>query len=214
MWATGDAYERYMGPVDVRSRPGSYGWAPSRSRWLDVGCTGALTAAVASVPTAGRATSTDPSAFRAQPVRPVPPPAPMRFVGDALALPVRDRSCDGSERPGTQLPPRPGSGVAEAVRAVRPAAAPSPHVGLPEGMGFLRCFWTRRQPSIRRLPHGTKATASPVPSGPPLRALWSGRPDGRGCRADRGDHGLPLISRTSGNCSWSARSWLPVYVAS
>ncbi|WP_128985058.1 class I SAM-dependent methyltransferase [Streptomyces roseicoloratus] len=148
-WESGPAYERYMGRWSrlVAARFTEWLAPPEGLSWLDVGCgTGALSTAVAE----GCRPRTLLGVDRSEPfVRAatltVGGGARTAFaVADAMALPVRDASCDVAVSGLTlNFLPEPAAGAAELVRAVRPGGGTvAAYVwDYGDGMAFLRHFW-------------------------------------------------------------------------
>lgn len=146
-WTSGDAYEAYVGRWSRLVAAAFVPWlqVPPHASWLDVGCgTGALT---------------ETALARAGPVtvlgvdrsRPFAAAAGARatdercafVVGDAVSLPVADRSFDASVS-GLVLNfvGEPGRAVAELVRVTRPGGRVGAYVwDYAEGMAMMRQFW-------------------------------------------------------------------------
>jgi SAM-dependent methyltransferase len=146
LWASGDAYEPYVGRwsrlvarrfVDWLDLP--EGWA-----WLDVGCgTGALSDTIAARASPRFVLGIDPSdAFVSYATARVP--APVEFaVGQAEELPVSDRSFEAVVS-GLVLNflPDPGRGLSEMVRAAAPGGVVAAYVWDYAGrMQLMRHFW-------------------------------------------------------------------------
>ncbi|NXY97755.1 methyltransferase domain-containing protein [Streptomyces sp. BR123] len=182
VWATGAAYERYMGRW---SRLVAEQFAQRSAdvadglRWLDVGCgTGALSAAVAARRHPRLVVGADRSAgFVATARAAAPPSGPEHFVvADATCLPTRDAVFDAAVS-GLALNffPDPSAAVAEMARVVRPGGLVAAYVwDYAEGMSFLRRFWDaarRADPSAAALDEGRRF---PLCRPEPLRAAWAG----------------------------------------
>ncbi|WP_370414153.1 class I SAM-dependent methyltransferase [Streptomyces fradiae] len=146
VWASGEAYERYMGRWSrlVAARFTDWLDRPEGLRWLDVGCgTGALSATVADRCRPRALLGVDLSEPFVRTAR-AQVPAGSFAVADATALPVPDSAYDVAVS-GLALNflPEPAAGAAELARAVRPgdglvAAYVWDYAGTP---GFLRRFW-------------------------------------------------------------------------
>ncbi|MFI1380509.1 class I SAM-dependent methyltransferase [Embleya sp. NPDC020886] len=177
-WATGDAYELYMGRWSRLVADEFVAWLGCGSglRWLDVGCgTGALTATVAArcrprmVMGLERSTGFVVSAREAAPAR------ASFVVADARSLPLGDAVFDAVVS-GLVLNflPSPDAAVAEAARVVRPGGLVAAYVwDYAEGMAFLRRFWDAAivvDPAAAALDEGRRF---PVCRPDPLHALWT-----------------------------------------
>ncbi|MFD8415598.1 class I SAM-dependent methyltransferase [Streptomyces sp. NPDC059650] len=182
VWATGAAYERYMGRwsrlVAEEFVPRSADTADGL-RWLDVGCgTGALSAAVAARRRPRLVVGVDRSpGFAARARASARPSAPQHFVvADAMCLPATDEAFDAAVS-GLALNflPDPAAAVAEMARVVRPGGLVAAYVwDYAEGMGLLRRFWDaarRVDPSAAALDEGRRF---PLCQPEPLRAAWAG----------------------------------------
>ncbi|WP_331766979.1 methyltransferase domain-containing protein [Embleya sp. NBC_00896] len=98
-WAAGDAYERYMGRWSrpVAERFVAWLGCGAGSRWVDVGCgTGALTATVVGRCRPRTVVGVDRSAGFVARARATAPTPACYVVADALALPLRDATCDAA----------------------------------------------------------------------------------------------------------------------
>jgi SAM-dependent methyltransferase len=146
VWAVGAAYEPYVGRWSRQVAAAFLGWlaVPPGSRWLDVGCgTGAVTSAVLAGAAPARVVGVDPSAgfvgYAA--ARVAAGPAVGFAVGDARALPLRDRAVDAVVS-GLMLNfvPEPSRAIAEMVRVCDGVVAAYVW-DYAEGMGFMRAFW-------------------------------------------------------------------------
>ena len=98
VWASGDAYEPYIGRWSQLVAYELLAWigAPHGARWLDVGCgTGALTDVIVREARPAAVQSVDPSpAYVAFARRRVPDPRAAFIVADARSLPQRSGSVD------------------------------------------------------------------------------------------------------------------------
>jgi SAM-dependent methyltransferase len=146
-WASGDAYEPYVGRWSRLVAPSFLQWldVPAGKAWLDVGCgTGALTQAILDHLAPASATSVDASAGYIEYARAHVRGGPITFeVGDARALPVGDGSIDAAVS-GLVLNfvPEPGMAVSEMARAVRSGGVAAAYVwDYSEKMELMRTFW-------------------------------------------------------------------------
>ncbi|WP_340377434.1 class I SAM-dependent methyltransferase [Streptomyces sp. SS7] len=178
VWASGAAYERYMGRWSRAVAKEFVAWldCPDGLRWLDVGCgTGVLSAVVGARCRPRTVLGVDRSeAFVGTAAAGAPSPA-VFLVGDAMALPVRDAAWDVAVS-GLALNflPDPAGAVAGMARAVRPGGPVAAYVwDYAEGMDLLRLFWdtaVARDPSAAPLDEGRRF---PLCRPGPLRALWA-----------------------------------------
>ncbi|MEU1512924.1 class I SAM-dependent methyltransferase [Streptomyces sp. NPDC005811] len=178
VWASGAAYERYMGRWSRGVAKEFVAWLdrPDGLRWLDVGCgTGVLSAVVGGLCRPRLVLGVDRSeAFVGTARASVPAPAAF-LVGDAMALPVRAAGCDTAVS-GLALNflPDPAGAVAEMARAVRPGGTVAAYVwDYAEGMELLRLFWDTAvalDPAAAPLDEGRRF---PVCRPGPLRAVWT-----------------------------------------
>jgi len=144
-WGVGDAYEPYVGRWSRQVAIAFVRWlsVAAGARWVDVGCgTGAVTAGVLAEAAPAAVVGVDPSAgFVAYAARRVDDPRAAFAVGDATALPLRDRAADAVIS-GLVL-----NFVADPQRALAEMArATTGVVGVyvwdyAEGMGMMRAFW-------------------------------------------------------------------------
>jgi SAM-dependent methyltransferase len=147
IWASGDAYERYVGRWSRSVAALFLDWlgvAPG-GRWLDVGCgTGALTSTVLARADPAAVTGIDPSeGFLAHARARVTDPRASFSQGDATALPVPDGVYDAvvSGLVLNHVGP-PALAVAEMTRATRSGGRVAAYVwDYGEGMELIRHFW-------------------------------------------------------------------------
>ncbi len=147
VWASGDAYEPYVGRwsrVVARELLEWLGAPPGRS-WLDVGCgTGALSATILAEAAPARVTGIDMSDAFAAYARERIADARAEFrQGDAQALPFEDASFDAAVS-GLVLNflPDPGRGLAEMARVTRAGGVVAVYVWDYAGeMQLMRHFW-------------------------------------------------------------------------
>ncbi|WP_233288509.1 class I SAM-dependent methyltransferase [Streptomyces calvus] len=179
LWSAGAAYERYMGRWSRRVAEQFVAWldADEGLRWLDVGCgAGGLTAVVAARCRPRTVVGVDRSENFVAHARASASPHAHFVVADAMALPVRDETCDAVVS-GLVLNflPSPAAAVARMARATRPGGMVAAYVwDYAEGMGFLRRFWDAAiavDPAAATLDEGRRF---PVCRPEALRAVWSG----------------------------------------
>ena len=147
VWASGDAYEPYVGRWSRAVAREFLAWlaVPPGGRWLDVGCgTGALSKIILEVASPTEVAGIDPSAgYVAYARARVPDPRARFDVGDAHSLPVRSATFDAVVS-GLVLNfvPDPATAVAEMARAARPGGAVAAYVwDYAGGMELMRRFW-------------------------------------------------------------------------
>jgi len=178
VWASGAAYERYMGRWSRLVAEEFTAWldrAPAL-RWLDVGCgTGVLSSVVAARCRPRSVLGCDRSAEFIGAARATVGDAAHFVVADAMALPVRGAACDVAVSAlALNFFPEPATAVAELVRVLRPGGLAAGYVwDYREGMGLLRHFWdaaTQLDPAAAALDEGHRF---PLCRPEPLRALWS-----------------------------------------
>jgi SAM-dependent methyltransferase len=179
VWASGDAYEAYVGRWSRRVAPAFLRWlgvSPGR-RWVDVGCgTGALTTAVLAVAEPAEVVGVDPSeGFLATARTRIDDPRAAFEIGDARKLPFPDDRFDAVVS-GLVLNfvPEPAVAVAEWARVVAPGGTVATYVwDYAGGMAFIERFWevaAEVDPAAAELDEGRRF----MMNGPePLRALWT-----------------------------------------
>ena len=147
MWASGNAYEPFVGRWSRRIAREFIAWLAlaAKSRWLDVGCgTGALTQTILATAAPREVLGVDPSeGFIAHTRRHTQDSRAKFEVGDAQALPVADGSFDVAVA-GLVLNfvPDPARAAAEMHRAVRAGGTVAAYVwDYAAGMQLLRRFW-------------------------------------------------------------------------
>jgi SAM-dependent methyltransferase len=146
LWASGDAYEPYVGRWSRHVAHRFVDWLglPAGRAWLDVGCgTGALSETIAKRASPRFVLGIDPSdAFVSYARARVP--GPVEFaVGQAEELPVSNRSFEAVVS-GLVLNflPDPGRGLGEMVRATAPGGLVAAYVWDYAGhMQLMRFFW-------------------------------------------------------------------------
>jgi trans-aconitate methyltransferase len=167
VWASGDAYEPYIGRWSQLVAHEFLAWidVPRGAQWLDVGCgTGALTDVIVREARPAAVHSIDQSpAYIAFARRRVPDPRAAFIVADARSLPQRTGSVDVVVS-GLALNfiPRPDVALAEIARVVRAGGAVAAYVwDYAEGMQLIRHLRARRGSSLSRLqPRGAGDTLS------------------------------------------------------
>ncbi len=151
VWASGAAYERYMGRWSRIVAREFLAWLARADglRWLDVGCgTGVLSAAVAERHRPRQVVGCDRSeGFVGAAARAAAPASttgsPRYLVADAMALPVRDDAFDVAVSGLTlNFLPEQATAVSELARSVRPDGLVAAYVwDYGGGMDLLRHFW-------------------------------------------------------------------------
>ena len=179
-WASGDAYEPYVGRWSRRVAHEFLPWLsvePDR-HWLDVGCgTGALTETVLAVAAPARVMGVEPSEGYLRHARHQINDRRATFeVGNALSLPVTDESFDAVVS-GLVLNfvPDPAQAVREMARAAAGGGVIGAYVWDYAGdMQLMRYFWDAAvalDPGARDLDEGVRF---PVCGAEPLRRLFLG----------------------------------------
>jgi len=146
-WASGDAYEPYVGRWSRKVAPLFLEWLeiPAERTWLDVGCgTGALCSTILERSAPRAVTGIDRSeAYVAYARGRVGDPRARFEVGDAEALPVETDSCEVAVS-GLVLNfvPEPRRMIEEMMRAVQSGGTVAVYVwDYTGGMEMLRRFW-------------------------------------------------------------------------
>jgi SAM-dependent methyltransferase len=180
VWASGDAYEPYVGRWSRAVARAFLAWlaVPPGGAWLDVGCgTGALTQSILAVGAPSAVLGVDRSEGFASYADARTADARAWFaVGDAAALPARPSRFDAAVS-GLVLNfvPDPGAAVAGMARAARAGGAVAAYVwDYAEGMGLMRRFWDAAgdlDPAARELDEGRRF---PLCHPGPLRELFDG----------------------------------------
>lgn len=178
VWASGEAYEQYVGRWSRRVAELFLEWlaVPTGQSWLDVGCgTGALSATIIRRMQPSRVVGLDPSGgFLAHARHQVPDPLAAFEQGDAQALPFVDGEFDAAVS-GLVLNfvPAQSRMVAEMRRVVRPAGTVALYVWDYAGqMQLLRRFWDAAaalDPAARDL---DEAVRFPMCASAPLTDLF------------------------------------------
>jgi SAM-dependent methyltransferase len=137
----GAAYERMMGVWSALAGETFLDWLAPRPglHWLDVGCgSGAFSALVAQRCAAAEIDGVDPSEAQLAFARARPIACPAQFrLGDAMALPLADRSVDAAVMALVIFfVPDPKKGVAEMARVVRPGGLAAAYAWDMLGGGF------------------------------------------------------------------------------
>jgi SAM-dependent methyltransferase len=180
MWASGDAYEPYVGRWSRLVAREFVAWlnVPPARRWLDVGCgTGALTRAILDLTAPVEVKGIDPSeAFVAYAYEKVRGDALSFEVGDAQQLSLRSDAYDAVVS-GLVLNflPSPERGLAEMARVARPGGTVAAYVWDYSGkMQLMRYFWdaaVELDPAAVDLDEGQRF---PICRPEPLRDLFRG----------------------------------------
>ena len=164
-WASGDAYERYVGRWSRPVAAGFVRWLglPSGLDWIDAGCgTGALASAIlaAAAPRRVRGYDLSPDHVAAARAR-VGDPRAEFGQADATALPDPPHACDAAVS-GLVLNfvPEPARALAEMRRVVRPGGVVGAYVWDYAGrMQLMRVFWdaaVELDPSAGELDEGRR----------------------------------------------------------
>ncbi|HSU14963.1 class I SAM-dependent methyltransferase [Longimicrobium sp.] len=178
-WASGDAYERYIGRWSRPVAAEFVRWlgVPDGREWVDVGCgTGALAAAIldAASPRRVRGYDLSPDHVAAARER-VDDPRAEFAQADATHLPDPPHACDAAVS-GLVLNfvPEPARAVAEMRRVVRPGGVVAAYVWDYAGeMQLIRTFWdaaVELDPAAAQLDEGRRF---PICRPEPLRALFA-----------------------------------------
>ena len=175
-WASGRAYERYVGRWSRLVAIEFLDWlaVPAGRRWLDVGSgTGALTEAILARCAPATVTGVDASAvFVAHAAAAVTDPRASFAVGTAAATGLPGGSVDAAVS-GLVLNfvPDAAAALAEARRVVAPGGIVAGYVwDYAEGMAFMRHFWDAAvavDPSVAELDQGRRF---PIAAPEPLEA--------------------------------------------
>jgi SAM-dependent methyltransferase len=178
VWASGDAYEPYVGRWSRLVAREFLDWLalPASLHWLDVGCgTGALTEAVLERAGASVVVGVDPSGgYLAYARARVTDPRATFRLGSAEALPVRDGEFTVAVS-GLVLNfvPDKGRALAEMKRALRRGSSIAAYVwDYAGGMQLMRYFWDAAaalDPAARELDEGRRF---PIAKPEPLARLW------------------------------------------
>ena len=171
----GAAYERFMSPWSRSAGAVFIDWLklPPGLSWIDVGCgNGAFTEMIASrcAPTAVRAV--DPSEAQIAFARERPATRNVEFsVGDAMALPYADESCDVAVMALVLFfVPDPKKGVAEMVRVAKPGATIASYTWDVMRGGFPgRALWEEMEALGKTVNRPPSAAASRIEA---LKSLW------------------------------------------
>jgi SAM-dependent methyltransferase len=168
VWASGDAYEPYVGRWSREVARQFLAWLglPPGGRWLDVGCgTGALSETIMGVTLPSEVVGIDPSAdYVAYARSRIRDPRAHFDVGDACALPFAAAAFDGVVS-GLVLNfvPDPAAAVAEMARVSRHGGAVAAYVwDYSGGMELMRRFWDAAvalDPAARVLDEGRRFSA-------------------------------------------------------
>ncbi|MBI3460645.1 methyltransferase domain-containing protein, partial [Candidatus Acetothermia bacterium] len=147
VWASGDAYEPYVGRWSRHAAREFLTWlsVPSKKRWLDVGCgTGALSQTILQFASPAAVTGIDPSEGYVAYARKHVTDDRVRFeVGDAQALPYPTAIYDAAVA-GLVLNfvPQPSRAIAEMARVVSLGGTVAAYVwDYADKMQLMRYFW-------------------------------------------------------------------------
>lgn len=178
-WASGDAYERFVGRWSRHVAAEFIQWLalPAGLEWIDVGCgTGALSSAILRDAAPRRVRGYDLSPQHVAAARAHASDARAGFAeADASALPDPPRACDAAVS-GLVLNfvPRPVDAVAEMRRVTRPGGTVAAYVwDYADGMQLIRTFWDAAaefDPSAGELDEGRRF---PLCRPEPLRELFA-----------------------------------------
>lgn len=178
VWASGSAYESYVGRWSRLVARDFVGWLglPADSRWLDVGCgTGALSQTVLALAAPQSIVGIDPSdGFLAEARRMTNGPRVAFHVGDARALPVDAGAFDAviSGLVLNFVPDMPKA-VSEMARAARAGATIAAYVWDYAGeMQMMRRFWDAAVALDPDASSKVEGLRFPVCRPEPLKALF------------------------------------------
>jgi SAM-dependent methyltransferase len=180
VWASGDAYEPYVGRWSRRVAAEFLGWlaVEPTKRWLDVGCgTGAVTETVLALAAPESVKGVDPSeAYLRYARRRISDHRAIFEMGSALSLPVPDGSFDAVVS-GLVLNfvPDPTAAAAEMIRVTDVGGVVGAYVwDYADGMQLMRFFWDAAvalDPAAQHLDEGVRFhLCKPEP----LRTLFVG----------------------------------------
>ncbi len=178
VWASGDAYESYVGRWSRVVAREFVAWLsmPPDSRWLDLGCgTGALSQTILQLAAPREVLGIDQSISYIAYVRSRIDDPHARFaVGGAQALPVKDLVYDAVVSGfALNFIPRPQPAVSEMARATRSGGVVAAYVWDYAGkMQFMRHFWNAAaalDPAASQLDEGRRF---PICQPAPLEALF------------------------------------------
>ena len=179
-WASGDAYELYVGRWSRSVAKEFLRWLrPARSaRWLDVGCgTGALTQAILNEAAPATVRAEDPSSAHVAHVREhVTDPRVEFGLGGAEAIATPDATYDYVVS-GLVLNfvPDPASALAEMKRVTRVEGMVAGYVwDYASGMEMMRYFWDAASELDTRARELDEAIRFPLFTHSGLGALWNG----------------------------------------
>jgi SAM-dependent methyltransferase len=180
VWASGEAYERYMGRWSRRIATQFLAWlgVPPGMRWLDVGCgTGALTGTVLATAEPAEIVGVDPSEGFVATARAKLGDARASFrIGDARDLPLPDDRFDAVVS-GLVLNfvPEPAKAVTEWARVAAPGGVVATYLwDYVGGMEFLNRFWAvaiELDPAVAELEEVRRFQLNRPE---PMRELWEG----------------------------------------
>ncbi len=180
VWASGDAYEPYVGRWSRLVARDFFAWLglPKKLRWLDVGCgTGALSSTILETSDPSSVHGVDPSeGFLANARRYVRDPRARFDIGNAMDLPVESAAYDAAVS-GLVLNfvPKPEQAMAEMHRAVVPGGTVALYVWDYAGeMQMMRRFWDTAvalDPAAEKFAEGARF---PICKPEPLESLFRG----------------------------------------
>lgn len=178
MWASGDAYEAYVGRWSRKVAAVFLAQldVAAKARWLDAGCgTGALTQTILAATDPAEVLGVDPSEGFLATARERNTDARARFEqGDAQSLALPDDAFDAVVSGlAVNFVPDPARAAAEFARVARQGAAVAAYVwDYADGMQFMRQFWeaaTEVVPATADLDEGRRF---PLCRPEPLQRLW------------------------------------------
>jgi SAM-dependent methyltransferase len=164
-WASGDAYEPYVGRWSRLVAREFLGWlaVPPGGRWLDLGCgTGALSAVVLELADPGAVVGVDPApGFVAYAQAQIRDPRATFTVGDAGVLTEGDSTCDAVvARLVLNFVPDAARAVTEMARVTRPGGLVAAYVwDYSDRMDLMRYFWNAAvalDPAVAELDEGRR----------------------------------------------------------